>query len=110
MIRRPPRSTLFPYTTLFRSHLVGAVAEPACAQYRLAVGLPARVTHGGGPRHGLRGRDGRRHERPCPGGDDDGVRRGCAPARYTTPPVGQPRTPFPAPATKGQDAPNPRNQ
>src|SRR2546422_3570312 len=23
MIRRPPRSTLFPYTTLFRSHLVG---------------------------------------------------------------------------------------
>src|SRR3989449_5923333 len=24
MIRRPPRSTLFPYTTLFRSHLVFA--------------------------------------------------------------------------------------
>src|SRR3712207_8232274 len=24
MIRRPPRSTLFPYTTLFRSHVVGA--------------------------------------------------------------------------------------
>src|SRR5260370_29642117 len=23
MIRRPPRSTLFPYTTLFRSHVVG---------------------------------------------------------------------------------------
>src|SRR3712207_7602331 len=23
MIRRPPRSTLFPYTTLFRSHLPG---------------------------------------------------------------------------------------
>src|SRR2546422_5023817 len=23
MIRRPPRSTLFPYTTLFRSHLIG---------------------------------------------------------------------------------------
>src|SRR5258705_5722656 len=23
MIRRPPRSTLFPYTTLFRSHLAG---------------------------------------------------------------------------------------
>src|SRR5260370_27363773 len=23
MIRRPPRSTLFPYTTLFRSHLQG---------------------------------------------------------------------------------------
>src|SRR4030066_1188254 len=25
MIRRPPRSTLFPYTTLFRSHRVSAV-------------------------------------------------------------------------------------
>src|SRR2546426_5854156 len=24
MIRRPPRSTLFPYTTLFRSHPLGA--------------------------------------------------------------------------------------
>src|SRR5947208_4191891 len=26
MIRRPPRSTLFPYTTLFRSHLFGIVS------------------------------------------------------------------------------------
>src|SRR2546422_1094472 len=26
MIRRPPRSTLFPYTTLFRSHLQDLVA------------------------------------------------------------------------------------
>src|SRR3712207_9208083 len=26
MIRRPPRSTLFPYTTLFRSFLLGLVA------------------------------------------------------------------------------------
>src|SRR2546422_7460357 len=25
MIRRPPRSTLFPYTTLFRSRLAGAI-------------------------------------------------------------------------------------
>src|SRR2546421_912725 len=25
MIRRPPRSTLFPYTTLFRSHATGAM-------------------------------------------------------------------------------------
>src|SRR2546430_17369201 len=29
MIRRPPRSTLFPYTTLFRSHLQGALRAPA---------------------------------------------------------------------------------
>src|SRR2546430_3864076 len=31
MIRRPPRSTLFPYTTLFRSILVGE--DPASAIY-----------------------------------------------------------------------------
>src|SRR3712207_7004598 len=29
MIRRPPRSTLFPYTTLFRSHVRQAVLQPA---------------------------------------------------------------------------------
>src|SRR3989449_5358838 len=29
MIRRPPRSTLFPYTTLFRSRDIGAVAAEA---------------------------------------------------------------------------------
>src|SRR2546425_6064538 len=27
MIRRPPRSTLFPYTTLFRSHPLGLLLE-----------------------------------------------------------------------------------
>src|SRR3989442_2637385 len=34
MIRRPPRSTLFPYTTLFRSVLldVGLPAEDGCAR------------------------------------------------------------------------------
>src|SRR2546427_2409050 len=29
MIRRPPRSTLFPYTTLFRSHIVPMLARLA---------------------------------------------------------------------------------
>src|SRR3712207_8889930 len=29
MIRRPPRSTLFPYTTLFRSHRDRGVEQPA---------------------------------------------------------------------------------
>src|SRR5438552_11228578 len=29
MIRRPPRSTLFPYTTLFRSRIVGGGPEAA---------------------------------------------------------------------------------
>src|SRR2546425_4008840 len=31
MIRRPPRSTLFPYTTLFRSHVGTAIARAAAA-------------------------------------------------------------------------------
>src|SRR2546421_7370790 len=38
MIRRPPRSTLFPYTTLFRSRLVGTGKVPRwflCALRRL---------------------------------------------------------------------------
>src|SRR3712207_8727886 len=30
MIRRPPRSTLFPYTTLFRSFVVGSYRNGAC--------------------------------------------------------------------------------
>src|SRR3989442_7109289 len=30
MIRRPPRSTLFPYTTLFRSHVRGGVRRSRC--------------------------------------------------------------------------------
>src|ERR1039457_330058 len=38
MIRRPPRSTLFPYTTLFRSPPLG------CAPARHAVFLPSRKT------------------------------------------------------------------
>src|SRR3712207_7128911 len=41
MIRRPPRSTLFPYTTLFRSRL-GGLQEPL-AQTR--PGLRAQATY-----------------------------------------------------------------
>src|SRR3712207_8107001 len=33
MIRRPPRSTLFPYTTLFRSHIPIATAVDAVVGY-----------------------------------------------------------------------------
>src|SRR5690349_23914528 len=37
MLRRPPRSTLFPYTTLFRSRSRrGVVAPPACRPGRPA--------------------------------------------------------------------------
>src|SRR2546426_3312291 len=33
MIRRPPRSTLFPYTTLFRSQIVAEAGQHAIADY-----------------------------------------------------------------------------
>src|SRR2546422_2319415 len=55
MIRRPPRSTLFPYTTLFRSHLL-----------RLSAGDLARAQ-----------RDACRPARPR----DPGAARRAAPAR-----------------------------
>src|SRR2546425_4642303 len=42
MIRRPPRSTLFPYTTLFRSVALGIVAEARLAR-RLGVGSDETV-------------------------------------------------------------------
>src|SRR3712207_7697605 len=41
MIRRPPRSTLFPYTTLFRSYNAQAVVCAAGSQLILATGVVA---------------------------------------------------------------------
>src|SRR3989440_7862658 len=41
MIRRPPRSTLFPYTTLFRSE--DTLSGHAFASHRIAEIIPARV-------------------------------------------------------------------
>src|SRR2546426_6962358 len=35
MIRRPPRSTLFPYTTLFRSHHIYEMAPETNGMYRI---------------------------------------------------------------------------
>src|SRR3712207_6955260 len=46
MIRRPPRSTLFPYTTLFRS---------ACMKAQSAPGPAWRGSTDTGLRHGVRG-------------------------------------------------------
>src|SRR5258707_10677169 len=46
MIRRPPRSTLFPYTTLFRSFapLLGVSRRPRRTEYRTLTVPPARST------------------------------------------------------------------
>src|SRR3712207_6910399 len=70
MIRRPPRSTLFPYTTLFRSlvHVIGGVVE------LLAQGLAQRGDRLGGVGVAL-GRLGREHPAHDPvGGLDRRVR------------------------------------
>src|SRR2546422_9675238 len=53
MIRRPPRSTLFPYTTLFRS-------DPALRRFRVVLadeGVGAGLERGHPEPHGLAGRD-----------------------------------------------------
>src|SRR3712207_8377149 len=65
MIRRPPRSTLFPYTTLFRSRRQDAVPEPADARPRAARRLA------GDPRH-----PGLRHLGPAQPAPDRGDREG----------------------------------
>src|SRR5260370_11717384 len=44
MIRRPPRSTLFPYTTLFRSSSLGSLAGTVLIGYLLIPLLPNSVT------------------------------------------------------------------
>src|SRR3712207_7286908 len=58
MIRRPPRSTLFPYTTLFRSALGPRFPVPrehhTCArggERRQALVIPVRVGRGGARHH-----------------------------------------------------------
>src|SRR5258708_14259168 len=49
MIRRPPRSTLFPYTTLFRSlHPASSVDQPDCAKASVTNHDPGRsIRHTG---------------------------------------------------------------
>src|SRR3712207_7382407 len=52
MIRRPPRSTLFPYTTLFRSRGVGG--SPRGGELQPGVGRAARVSRGSDCKQGMR--------------------------------------------------------
>src|SRR3712207_8786154 len=60
MIRRPPRSTLFPYTTLFRSVAARARRE----EHRGGVDVLGLLVAGVGRRQGGRGQ---RHPRPAVG-------------------------------------------
>ena len=61
-------------------HLVGALAEPAAAQHRLADRLPPGERGAGETARAVRRAGGGRHERPRPGRDlrFDGRRRRCA--------------------------------
>src|SRR3712207_7902522 len=45
MIRRPPRSTLFPYTTLFRSAARTASLLRMCMSYSFVAGTAASAAH-----------------------------------------------------------------
>src|SRR3712207_7524739 len=74
MIRRPPRSTLFPYTTLFRSRVrargQGGNALPRLRRGRAAArqegarrGAPARAAAAVGERRGDRAREDRKSTR-----------------------------------------------
>src|SRR5260370_23189115 len=84
MIRRPPRSTLFPYTTLFRSTAIRAITgRTACRSS--SPPASARAGFGGDPggvAAGLRGaagqHRGQHHLARLPGADRAAVRQGEA--------------------------------
>src|SRR2546422_4335544 len=105
MIRRPPRSTLFPYTTLFRSlqrnvvadgqvsdELDSGRAEPTEAGRHARVPSVARVAEQREPQ--LVGAEGEMSERLADEGERDAVldaRRGGAPPQQRVPAVTAPR-------------------
>src|SRR3712207_8505188 len=60
MIRRPPRSTLFPYTTLFRSRAVGDGRGAPRARRRGGARLGPRARRRGGRRGAAAGPRGHR--------------------------------------------------
>src|SRR2546422_8155185 len=55
MIRRPPRSTLFPYTTLFRSRRADAPAEPGPVHGAAQPGAVDRPAAGSDAGHAVPG-------------------------------------------------------
>src|SRR5256884_3667693 len=82
MIRRPPRSTLFPYTTLFRSQRVAEGARKGCgrrsrnASAERAADLRNRARPGAARRGGLDG-----SKLPAAGRHSNGIRSRSPPDR-----------------------------
>src|SRR3989442_15665357 len=97
MIRRPPRSTLFPYTTLFRSYLlVGPVFPTATHPDRAPLGLARlqEIVGIGLPVIAIGGVRPERMPELMAGGALPGV--GAVPAVWAAaPPAGAPRRPPP---------------
>src|SRR5260370_33336302 len=96
MIRRPPRSTLFPYTTLFRSPLAVRAGQLRRARGRgRESGVPAPAARGSVRQEepgGVLGSEGPqggagagRRERPAPLGRRVEAARGAAGAAAATP-------------------------
>src|SRR3989454_7777133 len=77
MIRRPPRSTLFPYTTLFRSHAAGACPRLEARRRRCAPGVRRLPEERGGRAYApaARVRRARGESRCVPSAGDGGGRR-----------------------------------
>src|SRR2546426_2437073 len=76
MIRRPPRSTLFPYTTLFRSQPRPAPGEGRALRGggRDRLSVRAAPPHGDEARDGRAARDGRPSRASSPCGDRKSTR------------------------------------
>src|SRR3712207_7284337 len=74
MIRRPPRSTLFPYTTLFRSRHGGGRTQQAGPRRGRPVGVVVRPLPPARPRAGEARRRGERRVGPRQGRDRKSTR------------------------------------
>src|SRR5258708_19826243 len=99
MIRRPPRSTLFPYTTLFRSLVKRLLREVKIDDKRFDVqrllSIISRLRMNGAEGHGGAGSagDGRRPKAAASGGAGsagDGRRPKAAPSGAAAPPADAP--------------------
>src|SRR2546430_16842600 len=89
MIRRPPRSTLFPYTTLFRSRATSATTWRCCTSATAYESRALPALHGGGT-----GRHGQFRHQELPVRERGSAARAAAPLPHPRPAAPQ-RRPHP---------------